>query len=101
MSVYRDVLIVTDVQKDFCPGGALAVKDGDAVVPVINKILKQEKFDRVVATQDWHPRDQVSFASNHRREKALRPDRDRRDLPRPSGPTTACRHGRRRVSSRP
>jgi nicotinamidase/pyrazinamidase len=65
MSVYRDVLIVTDVQRDFCPGGALAVKDGDAVVPVINKILKLEKFDRVVATQDWHPRDQVSFASNN------------------------------------
>ncbi|MBP7583784.1 MAG: bifunctional nicotinamidase/pyrazinamidase [Spirochaetes bacterium] len=57
------ILIITDVQNDFCPGGALAVKGGDEIVPVINSI--SGKFDRVVATQDWHPRDQVSFASNH------------------------------------
>ncbi|OHD62701.1 MAG: nicotinamidase [Spirochaetes bacterium RBG_13_51_14] len=63
MSVYRDVLIVTDVQNDFCPGGALAVNEGDAVVPIINGVMK--RFYRVVATQDWHPRDQISFASNH------------------------------------
>jgi len=56
-------LIVVDVQNDFCPGGALEVTDGDAVVPVINRL--QEKFDLVVATQDWHPPDHASFASNH------------------------------------
>jgi nicotinamidase/pyrazinamidase len=56
-------LIIVDVQNDFCPGGALEVKDGDAVVPVINRV--QEKFDLIVATQDWHPPDHASFASNH------------------------------------
>ncbi len=59
----RDVLIVTDVQNDFCPGGALAVREGDLVVPVINGIMG--RFHRVVATQDWHPENHASFASNH------------------------------------
>ena len=56
-------LLVVDVQNDFCPGGSLAVEEGDRVVPVINRITL--KFDRVVATQDWHPDDHVSFAKNH------------------------------------
>lgn len=56
-------LIIVDVQNDFCPGGALAVRDGDQVVPVINRI--QPAFDLVVATQDWHPADHGSFAANH------------------------------------
>ena len=56
-------LIVVDLQNDFCPGGALPVKDGDALVPVINALAK--KFDLVVATQDWHPLDHGSFASCH------------------------------------
>src|SRR5688572_26357183 len=56
-------LIIVDVQNDFCPGGALAVGEGDAIVPVINRV--QGKFDLVVATQDWHPPDHASFASNH------------------------------------
>ena len=56
-------LIIVDVQNDFCPGGALAVAGGDLVVPVINSILP--RFDVVVATQDWHPRDHASFAANH------------------------------------
>lgn len=56
-------LILVDIQNDFCPGGALAVKDGDAVVPVANAV--QPRFDIVVATQDWHPRDHGSFAANH------------------------------------
>lgn len=56
-------LIIVDVQNDFCPGGALAVTGGDLVVPVINSILP--RFDVVVATQDWHPRDHASFAANH------------------------------------
>jgi len=59
----RDVLIVTDVQNDFCPGGALAVGEGDRIVPVINGII--DRFHRIVATQDWHPKHHMSFASNH------------------------------------
>jgi nicotinamidase/pyrazinamidase len=58
-----DVLLVIDVQNDFCPGGALAVGEGDAVVPVINALT--ERFDRVVLTQDWHPAGHSSFASVH------------------------------------
>ena len=59
----QDILIVVDVQNDFCPGGALAVNDGDAVVPLVNSMM--DKFHRVIASQDWHPNNQVSFASNH------------------------------------
>jgi nicotinamidase/pyrazinamidase len=56
-------LVIVDVQSDFCPGGALAVEDGDAVVPVINRL--QEHYDLVVAAQDWHPRHHGSFAVEH------------------------------------
>ncbi|MDX1546728.1 MAG: bifunctional nicotinamidase/pyrazinamidase [Rhodothermales bacterium] len=56
-------LLVIDVQNDFCPGGALAVPGGDAVVPVINALA--ERFDHVVLTQDWHPPGHRSFASAH------------------------------------
>lgn len=58
-----EALIVIDVQNDFCPGGALAVADGDAVVPVINGLIG--RFDHVVLTQDWHPEGHSSFASSH------------------------------------
>ncbi|MBY8915952.1 bifunctional nicotinamidase/pyrazinamidase [Nitratireductor sp. L1-7-SE] len=58
-----EALIVIDVQNDFCPGGALAVEDGDAVVPVINGLIG--RFDHVVLTQDWHPEGHSSFASSH------------------------------------
>jgi nicotinamidase/pyrazinamidase len=57
------LLLVIDVQNDFCPGGALAVADGDAVVPVINRLA--ERFDHVVLTQDWHPAGHSSFATSH------------------------------------
>jgi len=56
-------LVIVDVQNDFIPGGSLAVPSGDNIVPVINSL--QEYFDLVVATQDWHPQNHVSFASNH------------------------------------
>ena len=56
-------LIIGDVQNDFMPGGSLAVPDGDAIIPVINRI--SGKFDLVVAVQDWHPPGHKSFASNH------------------------------------
>ena len=59
----RDVLLVIDVQNDFCTGGALAVPGGEKVVPAINRIA--QKFANVVLTQDWHPGDHVSFAQNH------------------------------------
>jgi nicotinamidase/pyrazinamidase len=57
------VLLVVDVQNDFCPGGALPVPEGDRVVPVINRLLPH--FDLVVATQDWHPAEHRSFAVHH------------------------------------
>lgn len=57
----RDALIIVDLQNDFCPGGALAVGEGDAVVPVINDLARQ--FGTVAATQDWHPRDHRSFTA--------------------------------------
>lgn len=58
-----DALIIVDVQNDFLPGGALAVPDGDKVIPYINSI--QTQFELVVATQDWHPASHGSFANNH------------------------------------
>ena len=57
------VLILVDIQNDFCPGGALAVPEGDAIVPVVNRI--QAGYDLIVATQDWHPANHGSFAANH------------------------------------
>jgi nicotinamidase/pyrazinamidase len=59
----QDVLIVVDVQNDFCPGGALAVPRGDEVVPIVNDLAA--KFRHVVLTQDWHPGGHFSFASAH------------------------------------
>jgi len=58
-----DVLLVVDIQHDFCPEGALAVPHGDEVVPVVNRLARQ--FRHVVLTQDWHPVDHQSFASHH------------------------------------
>ena len=56
-------LLVIDVQNDFCPGGALAVPDGDAIVPGINALMAD--FDAVILTKDWHPAGHSSFASSH------------------------------------
>lgn len=56
-------LIIVDVQNDFMPGGALAVKGGNEIIPVINTL--QQNYDLIVATQDWHPSHHKSFASNH------------------------------------
>lgn len=63
------VLLVVDVQNDFCPGGSLAVREGDEVVPAINALLP--RFPLVVATQDWHPPGHASFASSHPGRKPL------------------------------
>ena len=56
-------LLLVDIQNDFCPGGALEVKEGDQVVPIANQLM--EYFDLVVATKDWHPANHGSFAANH------------------------------------
>ena len=61
----KKALVLVDLQNDFIPGGSLAVREGDAVIPVANAVQKK-KFDLIVATQDWHPKDHGSFASNHR-----------------------------------
>jgi len=59
----NDVLVVVDVQNDFCPGGALAVPRGDEIVPIANRLAA--RFRNVVLTQDWHPPGHFSFASTH------------------------------------
>ena len=84
MSVIRpeqsDVLLVVDVQNDFCPGGSLAVPRGNDVVPIINELIK--RFDHVVLTQDWHPRGHSSFASSHSGQE------DFSEIAMPYGPQT-------------
>jgi nicotinamidase-related amidase len=59
----HDVLLIVDIQNDFCPGGRLAVPRADEIVAPINRIARQ--FGHVVLTQDWHPADHISFASRH------------------------------------
>jgi len=59
-----EALLVVDVQNDFCPGGALAVPEGDAILPGVNRLM--DDFATIVLTQDWHPADHASFASGHR-----------------------------------
>lgn len=56
-------LLIVDIQNDFCPGGALAVPDGDAIIPTVNQLI--EHFDVILQTQDWHPEGHSSFASSH------------------------------------
>jgi nicotinamidase/pyrazinamidase len=56
-------LVIVDFQNDFCPGGALAVPDGDAIAPRVDALARSGDFDLVVATRDWHPRDHGSFAA--------------------------------------
>lgn len=55
----KNALLIVDVQNDFCPGGSLAVSDGDKIVPIINQI--EDKFDFVISSQDWHPAATVHF----------------------------------------
>jgi nicotinamidase/pyrazinamidase len=58
-----DALLVVDIQSDFLPGAALAVPDGDVIIPIVNRLM--ERFALVLATQDWHPANHGSFAANH------------------------------------
>jgi len=66
----KKVLIITDIQNDFCPGGSLAVENGDKIIPIINKLSHCGIFDKIVATQDWHPQNHLSFASNQDNHEA-------------------------------
>lgn len=59
----KDALILVDIQNDFCPGGSLAVNDGDKIISIVNKL--ENKFNLIIATQDWHPDDHISFAVNN------------------------------------
>jgi nicotinamidase/pyrazinamidase len=59
----QDALLIIDVQNDFCPGGALAVPEGDEIVPAVNRLAA--RFAHVILTQDWHPPGHASFASTH------------------------------------
>lgn len=61
----KKALILVDIQNDFCPNGALAVNDGDKIIPIVNSIMN--KFEYIIATQDWHPIDHISFASNNKK----------------------------------
>jgi len=67
----RSALLVVDLQSDFLPGGALAVPNGDQIVSPIADLVESELFELIVATQDWHPPEHVSFASNHRGRSAF------------------------------
>ncbi len=57
---FEDALVVVDLQNDFCPGGALAVSEGDLIVPLVNRFFGRPRFFKV-ATRDWHPADHISF----------------------------------------
>lgn len=59
----QKALVVIDLQNDFCPGGALAVTEGDQIVPLVNRLI--DEHDHVILTQDWHPAGHSSFASSH------------------------------------
>lgn len=61
----KKALIIVDVQNDFCEGGALAVPDADSIIPYINLLLEENEYDQVVLTQDWHPANHKSFATNN------------------------------------
>lgn len=65
LNMETSALIVVDIQNDFCPGGALAVQQGDEIVSVINRLA--QRFENVILTQDWHPEGHASFASTHGR----------------------------------
>jgi nicotinamidase/pyrazinamidase len=66
-----NALLVVDVQHDFLPGGALAVPDGDQILAPLAQLMSSDTFPLIVATQDWHPPDHVSFASNHRDRRPM------------------------------
>lgn len=64
----KKALIIVDVQNDFCEGGALAVPGASEVIPYINLLMKENEYDQIVLTQDWHPANHKSFATNNGRQ---------------------------------
>lgn len=62
-NIQAKALIIIDIQNDFVPNGSLAVKEGDAIIPLVNEL--QNRFEHIIATQDWHPANHCSFAANH------------------------------------
>lgn len=73
VTVNRDesVLLLVDIQPDFMPGGALPVKEGDRIIGPVRALMESDKFQHYAATQDWHPADHVSFASQHAGRKPM------------------------------
>ena len=61
----KSALVIVDVQNDFCEGGALEVKNSNSIIPIINNLANSDKFDLIIVTKDWHPKNHKSFASNH------------------------------------
>ncbi|AZZ57877.1 bifunctional nicotinamidase/pyrazinamidase [Riemerella anatipestifer] len=61
----KKALIVVDVQNDFCEGGALAVPNANEIIPYINLLIEENQYDKIIFTQDWHPANHKSFASNN------------------------------------
>ena len=61
----KKALIIVDVQNDFCEGGALAVPEANSIIPYINLLMEENEYDQIVLTQDWHPANHKSFASNN------------------------------------
>lgn len=61
----KKALIVVDVQNDFCEGGTLAVPGANSIIPYINLLMEENEYDQIVLTQDFHPSDHKSFASNN------------------------------------
>jgi nicotinamidase/pyrazinamidase len=82
-------LILVDIQNDFLPGGALAVPEGDLIIPIVNGLLP--RFELIVATQDWHPPDHGSFATNHPGRKPFEPI-DLHGLPQTLWPVHCVQH---------
>lgn len=62
-----NALILVDIQNDFMPGGALEVKEGNRIIPIV-KMLLDQPFDKIIASKDWHPKDHVSFARTHSKQ---------------------------------
>lgn len=71
MNKEQSVLLLVDIQPDFMPGGALAVEDGDQILPTVRELMLADLFGLQVATQDWHPPGHISFASSHSGRKPL------------------------------
>jgi nicotinamidase/pyrazinamidase len=61
----KKALIVVDVQNDFCEGGALAVPKANEIIPYVNLLMEDSTYDEIILTQDWHPANHKSFASNN------------------------------------